>query len=281
MTEAYNGLREELYALTDTVAGTVGIAFVCDGDTVTVNNEVRYPMMSVFKLHQALAVAETLRERGVRADSMVHIVAGEMDHDTWSPMLKEYGDGDFDISVAELMRRAIVSSDNNASNLMFRHIVSPKKTGEIVTRMAWDTTFQILYSEDEMKARHTLSYLNYTSPLSAAVLIRRVFGEALTDSEMQDSIKQYLAVVTTGHDRLGAVTEGGDITLFAHKTGSGYRNDAGELMAHNDVGYFQLADGRSYSLAVFIRDFRGSEEEASRIIAGISKCVYTYMMALR
>ncbi len=45
-------------------------------------------------------------------------------------------------------------------------------------------------------------------------------------------------------------------------------------MAHNDVGYFRLKDGRSYSLAVFIRDFRGSEEEASAVIANISKCVY-------
>lgn len=64
--------------------------------------------------------------------------------------------------------------------------------------------------------------------------------------------------------------------VFAHKTGSGFRNAAGELIAHNDVGYFRLPDGRDYSLAVFIRDFSGSEKEASAIIAGISRCVYDY-----
>ena len=36
----------------------VGVAIIADGkDTVTVENNRRYPLMSVFKLHQALAVA--------------------------------------------------------------------------------------------------------------------------------------------------------------------------------------------------------------------------------
>jgi len=37
----------------------VGVAIIADGkDTVTVENNRRYPLMSVFKLHQALAVGD-------------------------------------------------------------------------------------------------------------------------------------------------------------------------------------------------------------------------------
>ena len=127
-----------------------------------------------------------------------------------------------------------------------------------------------------MKANHSSSYLNYTSPLAAASLMRQVFEEKLVNGA-QDSIKHYLSIVTTGHDRLGAAVQDSDILIFAHKTGSGYRNEADELMAHNDVGYFRLKDGRSYALAVLIRDFSGSEAEASSVIANISKCVYNHV----
>ena len=106
--------------------------------------------------------------------------------------------------------------------------------------------------------------------------MRQLLEEKLVNGA-QDSIKHYLSIVTTGHDRLGAAVQDSDILIFAHKTGSGYRNEADELMAHNDVGYFRLKDGRSYALAVLIRDFSGSEAEASSVIANISKCVYNHV----
>lgn len=274
-------LQEELYAIVDTVPGTVGIACISGTDTVTVNNGVHYPMMSVFKMHEALAVAHSLQENGSSIDTLLHLRRSDLDMNTWSPMLKEYTYEEFDIPVYKLMKYAIVSSDNNASNLLFRHIVSPKETDAFIRSIAEDTSFQICHSEAEMKDNHSLSYLNYTSPKAAALLIRQIFQNELVEKEMQDSIRQYLTAVVTGQDRLGAAVQDNDIKIFAHKTGSGFRNENGELIAHNDVGYFSFPDGRSYSLAVFIRDFNGNEEEASRIIANISKCVYKHFSAFQ
>lgn len=270
-------LKDDLLAIADTVPGTVGIAYISDTDTITVNNNIHYPMMSVYKLHQALAVAATLDRKGTTLDSLLTVSSDELDRNTWSPALNKYTSGDFHISVGELMASSVTMSDNNASNLMFEHILSPRATHDFIKSIVSDTTFQIRYSEAEMKVNPTLSYLNYSSPLSAGLLIRQVFEEALVDTEKQDSIRHYLSVVTTGQDRLGAAVHGSDIAVFAHKTGSGYRNAIGELMAHNDIGYFRLTDGRSYSLAVFVRDFRGSEAEASAVIADISRCVYEHM----
>lgn len=269
-------LQDELYEFIDSVPGTVGVAFVSDRDTVTVNNGVHFPMMSVFKMHEALAVANTLERSGISLDTILSINRVDLDLDTWSPMLKEYTAKSFTIPVGRLMEYAVTKSDNNASNLLFRHIVSPTETDAYIRSIATDTTFCISYSESEMKANHALSYCNYTSPLSAALLIKQVMEEPIVGKNYQDSIRQYLSTVTTGQDRLGSVTEGSDVVQFAHKTGSGFRNEAGELMAHNDVGYFRLRDGRSYALAVLIRDFAGTEAEASAIIADISRRVYHY-----
>lgn len=270
-------LQKELYELVNSVPGTVGVAFVSDWDTVTVNNGVHYPMMSVFKMHEALAAANTLERSGISLDTILSINRVDLDLDTWSPMLKEYTAERFTVPVSKLLEYAVTKSDNNASNLLFRHIVSPTETDAYIRSIAKDTTFRIQYSEAEMKANHALSYCNYTSPLSAALLIKQVMDEPVVGKNYQDSIRQYLSTVTTGQDRLGSVTEGSDVGLFAHKTGSGYRNEADELVAYNDVGYFRLRDGRSYALSVLIRDFAGTEAEASAIIADISRRVYRHV----
>lgn len=274
-------LQEELYAFIDSVPGTVGVAFVSEGDTVTVNNGVHYPMMSVFKMHETLAVANILERSGISLDTILSINRVDLDLDTWSPMLKEYTAERFTVPVSKLLEYAVTKSDNNASNLLFRHIVSTTETDAYIRSIAKDTTFRIQYSEAEMKANHALSYCNYTTPLSAALLIKQVMEDSIIGKNYQDSIRQYLSAVTTGRDRLGAVVDGSDVVLFAHKTGSGYRNEAGELVAHNDVGYFRLRDGRSYALAVLIRDFAGTEAEASAIIADISRLVYRHVASVR
>lgn len=270
-------LKERLEAWADTLPGTVGIAFVSDRDTLTVHNEERYPMMSVFKLHQALAVANALARQGAGLDSMLHIPGAELDRHTWSPMLQRYGEGDWNVSVGELLQYALVASDNNASNLLFKYMASPAETDVFVKTVAADTAFAIRYSEAEMKQDPHRACLNHTSPLSAALLIRQVFTSDLVERVLQDSIQSALSAVTTGQDRLGAAVADAQGVLFAHKTGSGYRDDSRRLMAHNDVGYFRFPDGRDYSLAVFIRDFAGSEEEASAIIAEISRRVYQWV----
>ena len=61
----WGDLQEQLRRMVADKKAQVGIAVIVDGrDTLTVNNDVRYPMMSVFKFHQALAVADACGRRG-------------------------------------------------------------------------------------------------------------------------------------------------------------------------------------------------------------------------
>lgn len=268
-----SALSEDLLDVIADAPGTIGIAFVSAGDTVIINNGVRYPMMSVFKLHQALAVLNELRLAGRSVDSVLHIRAAEIDSATWSPIYREYGSRDMDMTVGQLIRYALISSDNNASNILFDRIVSPAAADRYVRSVAPDTTFRIKWSEAQMKREHPLAYDNFSSPLSAALLIRDVFAGESIDSADRKFVGDALTVVTTGQDRLGKAIDGRGDILFGHKTGSGYRNERGELAAHNDIGYFRLSDGRDYALAVMIRDFAGSEQDASALMARISEIV--------
>lgn len=59
-------LEQALRTLVERKRAETGIAVILNGtDTVTVNDAGRYPMMSVFKFHQALAVADFLDRNGL------------------------------------------------------------------------------------------------------------------------------------------------------------------------------------------------------------------------
>lgn len=80
----------------------------------------------------------------------------------------------------------------------------------------------------------------------------------------------------TGNDRISAPLHGIEGAVIAHKTGSGYRTPAGRLIAFNDVAHIMLPNGFDYTLAIMITDFVGSEEDAAKVMADISKLVLEY-----
>ena len=77
----------------------------------------------------------------------------------------------------------------------------------------------------------------------------------------------------TGKDRLPLPLKGTK-AIIGHKTGTGDRNNKGQIIGMNDVGFVYLPDGQRYTIAVFIKDSEESDVETARIIADISEKVY-------
>lgn len=263
-----DSLRNELCKIAHTAPGQVGIAVITpDGDTITVNNDSIYQMMSVFKLHQAIAVAHTL-------DTIISFPRSEMNPDTWSPMLKEHPELQLNITVRDLLRYTLQQSDNNASNLMFSRIVSTHDCDRFIREATGINDFSIRYTEQQMFDNHDLADDNHSSPLACARLMHKLFTDSIVSPDKQSALQQILLDCRTGLDRIYAPLKDKKGVTLAHKTGSGNRNSSGELMAHNDVGRVTLPDGRTYELAVLIRNFNGTEAEAAVVIAEISAAVY-------
>lgn len=266
-------LKKELTAIADSAKGDVGIALIYDGDTLTVNNDAIYPMMSVFKLHQAVALCRMFEENGTSLDSVMTLRRSELDPDTWSPMLKDHTGEEISLPMRRLLEYTLIESDNNASNEMFVRLMPPAACDSVIAGIIPRGSFEIRFNEAEMQADHSQAYSNRTSPLGAAILIDRVFTDTLVGKDYQDFIKSALMRCQTGPDKISAaLSEREDITI-GHKTGSGYRDDNGRLAASNDVAFITLPDGRHYSLAVFVKDFDGTDAEAAATIARISEAV--------
>ncbi|MCM1313490.1 MAG: class A beta-lactamase [Bacteroides sp.] len=274
-TTGYDSLRNELEKIAASVDGRVGIALIApEGDTLTVNNDDEYQLMSVFKLHEALAVAHVLDCRGIAFDTIVSIRRTELSPDTWSPMYEEHTEENIEISVRELLRYILQQSDNNASNYLFDEFVSVADCDKFIRSATGIGDFKLTYTEGEMQRNHVLADGNHSSPLACARLMDKVFSDSIVSAEKQRELQQILSDCHTGTDRIYVPLEGEQGVTLAHKTGSGYRTAEGILMAHNDVGRVALSDGRSYILAVLVKDFNGDESEASKVIARISGIVY-------
>ena len=277
-----NGSLFNAGVLSDTISrivsdypGEIGVAVIINNtDTVAVNNKSIYPMMSVFKVHQALAICHDFDSKGLSLDTLVTLKRSELDSGTWSPMMKDYLEPEFALTVKELLRYTLVQSDNNASNLMFKRLVGIAETDSFIATLVPRSNFRIVYTESEMASDHAKAYSNYTSPLGAAILVNRLFTDSLVSRKKQDFIKNALGECFTGKDQIAAplLTEEG--VTIAHKTGSGYINEEGILAAHNDVAYVCLPNGVRYTLAVFVKDFKGDEPQAAKAIARISAAVY-------
>lgn len=284
-----NASASDTDAISDTISrivaacpGEIGVAVIINStDTVTVNDKSIYPMMSVFKMHQAIAVCSRFDHEGISLDTVVTIRSDELNPDTWSPMMKEHQEPIIRLSVRDLLRYTLTLSDNNASNFMFERMVDVPTTDSVIASLIPRSSFQIAYSEADMAAEHDKAYSNYTSPLGAAMLMDRLFTDSLLSRDKQDFITTTLGECNTGKDRIAAPLLGRKGVSVAHKTGSGYINEKGVLAAHNDVAYVRLPNGVCYTLAVFVKDFNGNESQAAKVIAHISAAVYSILALSR
>ena len=269
-------LQDELSKITEGKPGQFGVAIIIDNtDTITFNNSADYPLMSMFKLHEAIAVCHTLDTQTTELDSTLTIKRSDLDPETWSPMFKEHTQDHITMSIGELLAYTLIHSDNNTSNLLFDRVVSTTDTDCYIRTILPEDDFQIRYTESEMKADHSKAYENRSSPLSYAALVNRVFTDSLVSRPKQEYIKQMMYDCHTGASRIAAGLPEG--VKFAHRTGSGYTNSRGEVSAVNDSGYVTLPSGRHYSIAVFVKNFGGTQEDAEKITAEISKTVYNFV----
>ena len=272
-------LRDSLQVIADSYPGEIGIALITDGgDTVLVNDTAKYALMSVFKVHQAVALCHRLETDDGSLDSTVNIARTGLDPDTWSPMLKDYAGDNISISLRQLLRYTLQQSDNNASNYLFEHLQPVDEVDSFIAGIIPRESFGLRYSEAQMSAEHKRAYDNRTSPLGAAIFINRLYtDDTLLGRDNLDFLRATLRDCKTGTDRIVAPLLAIDGVTVGHKTGSGYKID-GRLSAHNDIGFIRLPDGRSYTLAVFVKDFDGDESQASAAIARISSTVYNALI---
>lgn len=252
----------------------IGIAVIIDGkDTVAVNGNRDFPMMSVFKFPLALAVVSWLEANGMSLDDYTSFGPDALKEDTWSPMLEKYGRRLTKMTYRELLEWALTESDNNATDILLMRVGGPQCALTLLNDVSVSAGITIGATEEDMHRDPYLSYLNRSTPLAMATLFDRFDSEIRGRSQSFSGIAEMLERCRTGQDRLPAPLTG-DNSVIGHKTGTGFTSPDGKISALNDCGYVHLPNGTRYTIAVFIADSGYDITETSQIIADISAIVY-------
>lgn len=274
----YAGLQA---ALTEYVAdkdANVGIGVIVDGkDTIAINGNRQFPMLSVYKFPIALALADHYQRNSLPIDKPVKVTKDDLHIDTYSPMTEKIiassclvADS-LMVQTLDLLAYMLQQSDNNASDIVLRKIGGVKKV-EAYLQGIGISGVNVKNTENEMHADNTLCYSNSASPLSMAQLMDKF------DREFNDSasvvIKRLMESCETGSGRLAKPFEPTNVVI-GHKTGTGFTLSDGRLMAVNDAGYVHLPDGRRYTIVVFIENSGYDMAQTEAMIADISRMVWT------
>jgi len=269
-------LRKNIVGYVNSCRADIGVAVITDRhDTICVNNAELYPMNSVMKLYQAMAAADVLQRKGTPPDTAISIGQEEIHPTTYSPMRDRLPKGKIRMTVSELLKFSLQQSDNNACDILFGHIAGIAETNKYISSIGIED-FKICATEREMFSDNNMVYKNICSPLSAAMLINRLFTGHLFTNEYQRLLTETLNGCSTGTNRLPKPLIRTN-AIIGHKTGTGFTSSDGFPQGINDVGFVQLPNGRHYSIAVFIKSSRCGMEETEQMIADISEIVYKAM----
>ncbi len=250
----------------------VGVAVCGMGskDTLSINGDRYFPMISVFKFHIALTVLDKV-DKGVFAlDQKLFVRRAELLDNTWSPFRDKYPNGDVSITLEEALQWMVVHSDNNLCDVLIRFVGGT----EVVSDFIHSPDFVIKNNEEDMHKDWESQFVNTTTPLAAAVLLKRFYEGELLSKENTAVLYRMMVQTTVGQKRLKAKLPTG--TEVAHRTGSSFTSEEGVTGATNDVGIVKLPNGQYYTIAVFVHNSSERPDATEQVIADISKVVWDY-----
>lgn len=268
-------LKDSIMAIIDGKQATVGVALIVDGkDTLTINNDIHYPMQSVYKFHLALAILDHMSFHQMPLEVPIYVKKSDLLPNTHSPLRDDFPDGEMQMPVSEVLKYTVSKSDNNGCDILFRLLGGPEKVDRYVKSLGIKNV-SIVATEEEMHSAWEVQFWNWTTPLATVELLEKFKSGNILPLSYRDFLWEKMVETSTGANKIKALLP--EETIVAHKTGSSFRNEEGIKAAENDIAIVQLPDGRYYSLAVFVHNSKESDEVNCSIIADISKAVYDHL----
>ena len=264
--------EKELQKYIENIDARIGIACIFDGkDTLQINGNKEFPMLSVYKFPQAIAVINYCLDNQEDLNDTILISKSDIKENTYSPIRDKYGITDLKLPLKDLLYYSLVESDNIACDVLYKFIGGTHYADSIINKMGFPE-IHLLNTEDEMHRDIYLSYQNRCTPLEMCRFIDYFSSELVNYDERYAYIQFLMENCKTGNDRLAKPFNTTNVVI-GHKTGTGDVNSEGRIIGINDVGFITLPDKSNYSIAVFIADVKYSPETASSFIADISEII--------
>jgi len=253
-------LRQKIEQIISTKKADVGVSILNleNGDTLSFNGNLHYPMISVFKFHIALTVLNKVDKGELSLNQNLFIKKSELLENTWSPFREKHPNGDITISLKEALQWTITVSDNNLCDILIRLVGGVKAIDYFIN----NSEFIIKNDEEGMHQNWDAQFLNTTTPIFSTQLLKSFFENKLLTKKSTKFLYKTMVSTSVGQNRIkGKLPPKAEI---AHRTGSSYSNEIGLTGAINDIGIVKLSDGRYIIISVFVHNttenFKDGEE---------------------
>jgi beta-lactamase class A len=300
--------QAEVERLSKAYGEPVGIAVseVAQGWTAQALGDETFPQQSVSKLWVALAVMQAVDQGRLSLDQTV--VMGPEDRSVfYQPLASRIrASRPLQITVADLLRHALIESDNAANDRLIREVggagvvtqtIADKhlhglavggterdvqtKTAGLEWKPEYGMTWIFKQARaalpDDVRDQALTTYL--TNPpdgatpdgiVTALAALKR--GELLSRAST-DFMLELMGEARTGQMRLRAAVAPG--WTLAHKTGTG-PDWRGASVGINDVGLLTAPDGRTFAVAVMVRQTRQGPSARHRLMQNVARAVEAY-----
>lgn len=243
------------------------------GERLSVRNDERFPMGSVYKFPIALTVLQRADAGTLSLDRELTIEPKDFVRG-WSPLRDRAKDKPIVLPVRELLMHMVSNSDNTASDALLKLVGGPTAVTKRLAELA-AANIRVDRSETQMAAdlherggveTYAIDARDTSTPEAMADLFAAFWkGRDGLSRQSHELLVTLLTRTTTGPHRMKAGLPAG--ATLAHKTGTmpGTTNDAGVITT---------ADGQHIAIAIFAKaSKRDKTEEAEKDIAAITRAV--------
>ena len=251
----------------------IGILDFKTQDTLFVNGNNNFVMMSVVKFPQAIALLDKIDKGEIDYSKELHFEESELREKTYSPYRDERKANDFELSLSDALSYTVSQSDNNVCDKLFKIMGGPNETEKYIKSLGYDG-IKIGTTYSNMQA-NTI-YANQSTPQDMAELLYRFKSGDLLSEKSTNILWNKLVETSTGPDRIKGLLPNG--TTVGHKTGTSGTDENGITAAYNDVGIVELPNGNSFAIVVFISDSNEDDQTNALTMAEISKAAYNYFI---
>ena len=225
------------------------------------------------KLVEEAMIASRTGSRRIRS-VLLSFGESQLPRDTHSPLRDSIPQGGT-LAVRDLIRYALIVSDNNACDILLAAAGGPETVDRYVRRQGIRGV-TIAATEQTMHERFENQYLNRTTAEAAVRMLERLDTGGLLPAERRKLVEEAMIASRTGSRRIRSVLPG-DV-VAGDKTGSSLRSAEGMTAADNDLAFVRLPDGTTYYMAVLVANSFEDDRTNEATIAGISRIVYDYFV---
>lgn len=250
--------------------GRVGASLLVmeTGQSLWIIPDVAAPMQSVYKLPITMAALAAVDQGKLKLEQKVLITKEDfVSAEQHSPIRDEHPDGNFKMSLKEIMRFAVSESDGTASDVLLRLLGGPATVMQYLAGLGI-RDIKVMDTEKDLGKSWVVQYRNTATPKAMITLLQALHQGKGLSAKSHALLMKWMLETETGPGRIKGLLPAG--TPVAHKTGtSGSRGSI--TAATNDVGIVTLPNGHHMAAAVFVTDSQAPSAARELTIAKIAK----------